>query len=100
MPSTVSKLLPQTPTVTVPVEGAIHFHQTDEPPSPPPCHGSSVSFVASTDEALVDVGSPLRRIAFAKRSFAGAAAVAVAGRTSKAAQTAVHTRPRATSRRI
>src|SRR3954452_9918742 len=58
----------------VPLDGAVHFHQT-EPVSivTPPCIGSPVSRVAATLVPVAEVEQPLSGVAAENASFDGAA---------------------------
>src|SRR5436305_10370969 len=59
---------------TVPLDGAVHFHQTEPVSMPtPPCIGSPFSRVAATLVPVADVVQPERTAADEKASFEGAA---------------------------
>src|SRR5215207_2235163 len=70
---------------TVRLSGAVHLNQTVMPSVLTPCTGSPASFVAPRTDPVVAHVVPVRTRAFAKRSFAGAAAAALSAEASHTA---------------
>ena len=68
VPINVSNVESSVTKVTLPLEGAVHFHQTVVPYD---TIGSPLSAVAPTLELVTVPEEPLMRVAFAKLSFAG-----------------------------